>query len=126
MAIALYVCLATFLRGYFFEYYHGGAFGRVVVVLVLVLGLLGSAALWFDSARAHVVLRAAGPVTLREAPQFRVAAILHVAAALTVLLHFFLPRRWLIRATDELADRAGRDAAPDAPPETRSTPPTAE
>lgn len=126
IAIALYVCLAAFLRGYFFKYYHGGPFGRVVVLLVLLLGVLGSAALWFDSARAHVVLRASGPVTLREAPGFRTAAVLHLAAALTLLLHFVVPRRWMLRATDELADRAGRDAAHDAPAETRSTPPVAE
>ncbi len=118
MPLGLYLCLAVFLRGYFFQYYNGGSFGRVTVLLVLLFGLLASAALWEDRSLPHEVLRADGVRQVPSAPGFHVAALLHVAAAATLLIHIVLPRRWLLRATDELADRSGRDAAPDAPPET--------
>ena len=41
---------------------------------------------------------------------------------MTVLIHSFMPRRWLVRATDEMADRADMDTAPDAPIETIADP----
>jgi hypothetical protein len=109
MVIGLYLCLAAFLRGYFFKYYHGRAFGRVVVLLILIVGLLVSAAFWYDDARVHEELRASGPVMQHDAPNLRLAALLHVVAAVTILLHYVLPRRWLVRFTDDLAERAGRE-----------------
>lgn len=118
MPLGLYLCLAVFMRGYFFAYYHGRAIGRVTVLLVLLFGLLASAALWADRAEPHDVLRADGVAALPPAAGFHVAALLHVVIAATLLLHLLVPRRWMIRATDEIADRSGRDAAPDAPPET--------
>lgn len=122
MAVGLYLCLAAFLRGYFFKYYHGRPVGRVAVLLILLLGLGASGVLWLDRAPEHLVLRARGPVTVPAAPGFRLAAIFHLVVGLTLLIHFLLPRRWLVRATDQLADRAGRDTAPDAPTETIDDP----
>jgi hypothetical protein len=120
MPLGLYLCLAIFLRGYFFNYYNGRSLGRVGVLLVLLLSLTASAALWEDRSDPHQVLRPPGTlVTLPEAVGFHVAALLHGLAAVTLFIHALLPRGWLVRATDELADRSGRDDAPDAPPESR-------
>ncbi len=109
MPLGLYLCLAVFLRGYIFSYYHGRAVGRVVVIIVLLFGLLASAALWEDRAGAFRVLRAAGLVEVPEAMGFHAAALFHVASAATLLIHWLLPRRWLVRATDGLAEQAGSD-----------------
>jgi len=122
MPLGLYLCLAVFLRGYFFNYYHGRSLGRVVVLVVLLLGLGLSAALWDDRAEAHEVLRRGDVLQVARAEGFHVAALLHLASAITLFVHALMPRRWLIRATDELADRGGADAAPDAPIETISDP----
>lgn len=122
MPLGLYTCLAVFLRGYFFAYYNGKWLGRAVVTTVLVGALLISAALWEDAAQPHQVLRREGPVKASAAPGLHLAALLHVASAVTLLIHLALPRRWLIRFTDEIADRSGRDLAADAPTETIDDP----
>ena len=122
MAIGLYVCIAAFLRGYFFNYYHGRAFGRVLVLLVLGGGLGGSSLLWSARAPAFRALRAQGVVNVDYAIGFEIAAVLHLVIAVTVLIHFLLPRRWLIKATDDIADRRGLDSAKDAPLETIDDP----
>ncbi len=122
MPLGLYLCLAVFLRGYFFNYYHGRSLGRVVVLLVLLLGLGISATLWEDRAQAHEVLRRGEVLRVPASEGFHVAALLHLASAITLFVHALMPRRWLIRATDELADRGGADTAPDAPLETISDP----
>ncbi len=119
MPLGLYLCVAVFLRGYIFSYYHGRGLGRLAVLMVLVCALLASAALWEDRAGAYRVLRASGLVTVPEAKGFHVAALLHVLCAATLVLHWLLPRRWLIRATDELADRTGHDQSPDALEQTK-------
>lgn len=113
MPLGLYLCLAVFLRGYIFSYYHGRGLGRLAVLMVLVFALLASAALWQDRAGAFRVLRASGMVTVPEAAGFHVAALLHLLSAATLVLHWLLPRRWLIRATDELAERTGSSEIPD-------------
>lgn len=122
MPLGLYLCLAVFLRGYFFSYYHGRSLGRVVVLVVLLLGLGISATLWEDRAGAYEMLRRGEVVRVPPAEGFHVAALLHLASAITLFVHALMPRRWLIRATDELADRGGADTAPDAPIETISDP----
>ena len=122
MALGLYACIFLFLRGYFFNYYHGRTFGRIAVVLILLLALVASAALWEDAAPAHRALRAEGVRDVPRAEGFHVAALLHLVAAITLFIHVCLPRRWVIRATDELADRTGRDGAHDAPLETIDDP----
>lgn len=122
MALGLYVCIGLFLRGYFFNYYHGRAFGRITVVLILLLTLLASAALWEDAAPAHRALRMEGVRDVPRAEGFHIAALLHLVVTATLFIHVCLPRRWIIRATDELADRSGRDQAPDAPIETIDDP----
>lgn len=122
MPLGLYLCLAVFLRGYFFSYYHGRSASRVVVLVVLLLGLGLSGLLWEDRAAAHEVLRDGQITRVPPAEGFHVAALLHLASAITLFVHAILPRRWLIRFTDELADRGGADAAPDAPLETISDP----
>ena len=108
MALGLYACLFTFLRGYVFNYYYGRPFGRVLVLVILLLGLLGSAALWEDRTPMHEVVRPDGIVQLPEALGFHVAALLHVTCAIALLAHLIVPRRWLIRATDDLAASAGQ------------------
>ena len=122
MAIGLYLCIAAFLRGYFFNYYHGGVVGRVLVLLVLGGGLGGSSVLWSARAPAFDALRPQGVVQVDYAVGFEIAAVLHLIIAATVLIHFLLPRRWLIKATDDIADRRGRDGAKDAPLETIDDP----
>jgi len=115
MAIGLYLCLLAFLRGYMFKYYHGRMYSRVAVLLVLVSGLAASALLWHDRAAPYELFRAGKLTELPEAPAFHVAALLHVVTAATLVIHFALPRRWLVRATDDIADRAGPDYAFNAP-----------
>lgn len=122
MPIGLYVCMALFLRGYFFNYYHGRALGRLLVLLILEGGLLLSSALWADRAPPFEALRATGVVKVAEAKGFEIAAILHLVIAVTLAIHFLVPRRWMIKATDEIADRRGRDTAPDAPLESVDDP----
>lgn len=117
MPIGLYLCLAAFLRGYFFQYYHGGRLSRVVVLLVLLFGLIASALLWEDRASAYRMREGEHFVRIEGAPPFHWAALLHGVTAATLLIHSMLPRRWLIRATDEVAEAAHMDQASDAPPE---------
>lgn len=102
MPLGLYACIAIFLRGYFFNYYHGGSFGRVTVLIVLLLGLSASALLWEDRAAPFETLRGGRVISLPEAQGFHVAALLHIVSAFTLFAHAVLPRRWLVRATDEL------------------------
>lgn len=107
MALGLYVCIAAFLRGYIFNYYSGRPVSRVVVLLILLLGILGSAALWEERAAPHEVLRAGGVYHVPAAEGFHIAALLHVTTAVALLVHYCLPRRWLVRMTDEMVDRSG-------------------
>ena len=107
MPLGLYVSLAAFLRGYFFAYYHGNALSRVTTLLIFLLGTLLSGALWEERAPAREVLRASGIFNVSEAPGFHFAAILHLAAASTILIHFILPRHWLIQMTDQVVETAG-------------------
>lgn len=118
MPIGLYVCMALFMRGYFFNYYHGRALGRFIVLLVLEGALLASSVLWSDRAPAFKTLRPQGVVEVAPAQGFEIAAVLHLVIGATLLIHFLVPRRWMIRYTDEIADRQGRDTAADAPTET--------
>ena len=122
MPLGLYACLAAFLRGYFFQYYHGRTLGRVIVLLCLIFGLLASALLWEDRAQAFRLRQGDKFIRVEGAPSFHWAALLHGVAAVTVLIHSVMPRRWLVRATDEMADRADMDTAPDAPIETIADP----
>ncbi len=108
MALGLYLCLFTFLRGYIFNYYYGRPFGRALVLSILLVGLLGSAALWEDRMPMHEVIRASGIVQVPEAQGFHLAALLHVTCAIALLGHLLVPRRWLIRATDDLATSTGQ------------------
>jgi hypothetical protein len=121
MAIGLYLCFLIGLRGYIFSYYHGRVVGRAVVLGLLEFGLLGAGLLWEDRARSFELIRGSEVVTVPRAEGFHVAAVLHVVVAATLGLHAFIPRTWVIKATDPIADRAGRDAAIDAPPESVGT-----
>lgn len=107
MALGLYVCIAAFLRGYIFNYYSGRPVSRVVVLLILLVGILGSAALWEERAAPHEVLRAGGVYHVPAAEGFHIAALLHATSAVALLVHYFLPRKWLVRMTDEMVDRSG-------------------
>ncbi|MFN3200521.1 MAG: hypothetical protein ACE366_19135 [Bradymonadia bacterium] len=114
MGVLLYLFLAAFLRGYFFVYYHGRRLMLTVCLLVLTGGLLLSGLLWMDRAPSYQIIRET-IITLPEAPGYLTAAVLHLASAITLAIHFLLPKRWLMRVTDEMADRVGRDLATDAP-----------
>jgi hypothetical protein len=122
MAVLMYLCMAGLLRGYFYTYYHGGAFGRVLILLGNLVGLLGSAALWIDRAEAFSALRSTGLVKLADSPALRWAGTLHLVVGGTLALHLLVPRRWMIKATDEIADLTGRDSAHDAPLESIDDP----
>lgn len=122
MPLGLYACLAAFLRGYFFQYYHGGRFGRVFVLALLSFGLLASALLWEDRAQAYRLRQGEHFVRIEGEPAFHWAALLHGVALATLLIHVLLPRRWLMRVTDEISERADMDTAPDAPVETIADP----
>jgi hypothetical protein len=114
MPLGFYVCIAAFLRGYIFNYYSGRPVARVLVLFALLLGILGSAALWEERTAPHEVLRAGGVYHVPVAEGFHIAALLHLTCAIALLVHYMLPRRWLIRMTDEMADRSGlsADSAP--------------
>ncbi len=122
MPLGLYLCICAFLRGYFFNYYHGKMVERVTVLIVLVGSILYSAALWEDRATGHEVLRQHGVYHVPPAHGFHVAALLHVTCAIALIVHNMLPRHWLMRATDGLAERTGRENLPDAPLETITDP----
>ena len=115
MPLGFYVCLAVFLRGYFFSYYHGSRFGRVTVMVILLLTLLASGAFWYERAAAHEVIYHQDVVSVEHSRALVFAALLHVLSAIALFVHLVLPRRWLIRFTDELADSAGRELAKDDP-----------
>ena len=122
MPLGLYLCICAFLRGYFFNYYHGRVVERIVVLIILVASVLYSAALWEDRALGHEVLRQHGVYHVPPAHGFHVAALLHVTCAIALLVHNLLPRHWLVKATDGLAERTGRENLPDAPLETITDP----
>lgn len=111
MPLGLYACIALFLRGYFFNYYHGGSVGRVTVLIVLLVALGASALLWEDRAAPYETLRRGAVVSLPRAEGFHIAALLHIVSAFTLFAHAVLPRRWLVRATDELGALGGADLA---------------
>lgn len=116
MALLLYLFLAAFMRAYFFVYYHGRRFTLLVYMVILFAGLGVSGILWLDRAPAHEVIRET-IVTVPEAPGYITAAICHLAIVVTIFIHFVLPKRWLMRATDEVASQlADEDLLGDAPP----------
>ncbi len=109
MPLGLYACLAVFLRGYFFNYYNDRRAARSITLLVLIGALVLSAALWEDRSGAHEVVRPTGVRQVPAAGGFHVAALLHLATAIALFFHFLMPRGWLVKATDELAERAGAE-----------------
>ena len=72
-----------------------------------MFGALASAGLWEERSGAHEVLREGGVYTVPEAEGFHVAALLHLTCAAALMIHFLAPRRWLIKFTDQVVDRAG-------------------
>jgi len=115
MPLGFYLCLAAFLRGYFFNYYHGSRLGRVTVMVILLVSLLISGAIWYDRADPHEVIYVREIITVERSRAMHLASLLHVLSAIALFIHLVLPRRWLIRFTDELADSAGRENAKDNP-----------
>ena len=105
MAVGLYLCLAAFLRGYFFTYYNGRWLTRAVVLIVLLFGIMVSAALWEERSHAFEDVRASGIFHVPKAEGFHIAALLHCVSALTLLIHSLVPRRWMIKMTDVVSDR---------------------
>jgi len=115
MPLGFYLCVAVFLRGYFFNYYHGSRFGRVTVMVILLVSLLVSGAIWYERAAPHEVIYVREIIQVERSRTLHLAALLHLLSAIALFVHLILPRRWLIRFTDELADSAGRENAKDKP-----------
>ncbi len=118
MPLGLYAFLLVVLRGFFFTYYHGRFFWRHAVGLGLLLSVVASGILWYDAAEPHRLLNSVQIVQVPESLRLRIAAYLHGIIGIVLILHALVPRRWMLRVTDEIADGAGRDTAGDAPIET--------
>ncbi len=118
MPLGLYFFLLIVLRGYFFTYYHGSFFWRHAIRLGLFLSVIAAGVLWYDASEPHRMLSATGVVELPYSLRLRAAAYIHGFIGLVLFLHGLIPRRWMFRVTDDIADGAGRDTAQDAPLET--------
>ncbi|MEE2789896.1 MAG: hypothetical protein VX589_21320 [Myxococcota bacterium] len=118
MALGFYVCLAAFLRGYFFTYYHGRILSRCGVTTILLAALLSSAYLWEERSKPFEYLATNGIVQIEEDRGFHIAALLHCTSALTLFIHFVLPRRWMIKMTDAVSESrlTGTDVGEEADP----------
>ena len=119
MAVGFYVCLAAFLRGYFFTYYHGRILSRCGVTLILLSAILASAYLWEERSTPYEYLTTRGVIQVDDDPGFHIAALLHCTSALTLFIHFILPRRWIIRMTDVVSEVRRGDGSSE---ESRATP----
>ena len=104
MALGFYLCLAAFLRGYFFTYYHGRILSRCGVTLVLLLALLASAYLWEERSKPFEYLANEGVIYVDDDQGFHIAALLHCTSALTLFIHFVLPRRWMVKMTGAVSE----------------------
>ena len=116
MPLGFYLCLAAFLRGYFFQYYHGGRWARALVLAVLIAVLLLSALLWEDRSQSYRLRAGDHFVRVEGELPFHWAALFHGLMACTLFIHTLLPRRWLVRATEEVVEVVHPDREPTPPP----------
>ena len=99
-----YLCLAAFLRNYFFHYYRNRRILLVIFWAVATGFILVGAWYWDDCAQGFNYARDNGIATKSQSDLFTWAAILHVMTAATLTIHFLVPRRWLSRMADDLSD----------------------
>ena len=100
-----YACLAGFLRGYFFYYYYGGQFGRVMVYLGLFTAITVGAAYWEDASIGFHFVDAGQKRFKPASGALHWSALLHVMSGVCLTVHLLIPRRWLIRMTDDIMER---------------------
>ena len=105
MVVFYYICMAAFLRGYFYFYYYGGRFGRVVVYLLLFVSILMGAAFWEDASLGFHYLGDGAKKLKQPSQALHWSALLHCMAAICLTVHLLIPRRWLIRMTDDIVER---------------------
>ena len=99
-----YLCLAAFLRNYFFHYYRNRRILLVMFWLVATGFILVGAWYWDDCAQGFNYALHSRIATKSQSQLFAWAAILHVMTAATLTIHFLVPRRWLSRVADDLSD----------------------
>lgn len=107
--ILYYGCLTAFLRGYFYYYYHGGKVARVLVYLPLLAGILVGSAYWSDAAKGFAYL---SDLSLRMKPAsdgLHWAGLLNIMCAIALTVHIIMPRRWLVKITDDIENRVPDD-----------------
>ena len=100
-----YGCLAAFLRSYFYFYYYGGKLARLVVFALLILTIAVGGFYWNDASEGFAYL--SDGLLLEKGPStgFFWSSLLHAMAGVSLIVHFMIPRRWLIRLTDDLENR---------------------
>ena len=104
VASLYYLCLAAFLRNYFFHYYRNRRILLVIFWAVATGFILVGAWYWNDCSQGFNYALDGGIATKSHSDLFAWAAILHVMSAATLTIHFLVPRRWLIRMADDLSD----------------------
>ena len=105
LVILYYACIAAFLRGYFFYYYYGGPVARMLVYIPLVMGILIGAAYWEDLSSGFQFLHNQQTGAKGESPGLHWSALLNCMSAIAITIHLMIPRRWLIRMTDDIQER---------------------
>ena len=100
-----YACLAGFLRGYFFYYYYGGRIGRVMVYLGLFTAIAVGAAYWEDTSIGFHFFEGGQKQFKAASDALHWAALLHVMSGVCLTIHLLIPRRWLIKMTDDIMER---------------------
>ncbi|MGB0646601.1 MAG: hypothetical protein ACPGQS_05455 [Bradymonadia bacterium] len=100
-----YGCLAAFLRSYFYFYYYGGKLARIVVFSLLMLTLTVGGLSWNDAAKGFAYLSDGLLLEKGESAGFFWASLLHAMAGVSLTVHIIVPRRWLIRITEDIENR---------------------
>ena len=109
VVIFYYGCIAAFLRGYFYHYYYGGKIARILVYCPLVLGVLVGSAYWSDAAKGFAYLSDYALRMKADSGGFYWASLLNVMCAISITVHLVMPRRWLVRITDDIENRVPDD-----------------
>ena len=104
MVLLYYACLTAFLRGYFFYYYYGGRFGRIVVYLLLFCSIIMGAAFWEDASLGFHYLSGITKSYKQPSEPLHWCALLHCMSAICLTVHLLIPRRWLIKMTDDIVE----------------------
>jgi hypothetical protein len=104
-----YACIAVFLRSYFYAYYHGTKITRVMVFTPLLFGILAAGGYWSDAAQGFAYLSEHTLSTKAPSQGFYWASLLHIMCAIAISVHLIMPRRWLVRITDDIENRVPDD-----------------